>query len=491
MGRSGDISPGDRNGDGLMATVMDDQAWVKPADVRLKLFSTITICVGALLVWLTMPTSGTELETYRFCAYTLLVVLGIALGIESLAGIRSLARVDIISLWTLYFLTFAEFLHPHVRLLYEAATGNAGMACGMVLIGFAGIAVGRHIAVPFRARPEQVRLPEISSQALLRMFFALSFLGYFYVLLTTSFNPFQIIHWLLQQRFDRPWQRGQQGGWLSFLTELNLLLYIVAALGGFVFANAKAYRPSARVAVGALLLFMAFFDFCEGARNVLLIKAGLFLVTFFMASRQTHTFRLILTTVACVALLWIISGYMLDFRNQGLGSYLSDGAAQQQSDGFMIDNNMVSIARVVGVFPDPYPFPGSDVVVEIFTKWVPRALWPGKPVGWAVSTEEALGTGGGYTLAVTYVGEAYLIAGYPSLIIVSLLIGVLTSWWNRVGFAARTNLDLVYYASGFFAAALAMRSIQFVTIAIVPVVAFYLLGRLLSRSRRRRPAYAM
>eukprot|EP01035_Chromulina_nebulosa_P011058 gene11058-14801_t len=69
------FSAGNRNGEVLMATVADDQAWVKPADLRLKLFSTMSICVGALLVWLTMPSTGTELETYRYCAYALLVVL--------------------------------------------------------------------------------------------------------------------------------------------------------------------------------------------------------------------------------------------------------------------------------------------------------------------------------------------------------------------------------------------------------------------------------
>jgi hypothetical protein len=151
----------------------------------------------------------------------------------------------------------------------------------------------------------------------------------------------------------------------------------------------------------------------------------------------------------------------------------------------MIDNNMVSIARVVGVFPDPYPFPGTQVIVQVVTKWIPRAVWPGKPIGWTTSVEDALATGGTYTLAVTYVGEAYLIAGYPSLIIVSLLIGALTSWWTRVGLAARSNLDLIYYASGFFAAALGMRSIQFVSIAIVPTIAFYFIGRLLLRKNRQ------
>lgn len=467
-----------------MTAATVEKPWVTPADLRLKLFSTMTICFGAVVVYFTMPSKVVELEIYRYCAYTLLAVLTIALVIEGMAGIRSLARVDIVAIWTLYFLTFAEFLHPHVRILYANETGNAGMACGLVLIGLAGIALGRHIAVPFRARPEEVRLPEISPGAFMRMFFAFAFLGYLYVLLTTQFNIFDIIDSLMQPRFNRPWQRSNKGDWRSFLTELDLLLYICAALGGFIFANAKAYKLGPRIGVAVLLLFMTFFDFCEGARNVLLIKSGLFLLTFFMASRQTHNFRLILLTVIGAGSLWVVSGYMLDFRNQGFSSYLADGAQQQADDGFMIDNNMVSIARVVGVFPDPYPFPGSDVIIQVFTKWVPRAVWPGKPMGWSTSVEDALATGGGYTLAVTYVGEAYLIDGIPSLIIVSLLIGAFTSWWTRVGLAARSNLDLVYYASGFFAAALGMRSIQFVSIAILPTVAFYVMGRLLARKKK-------
>lgn len=467
-----------------MKAAVVDKPWIAPADLRLKLFSTMTICFGSLLVYVAMPTGVPELDIYRYCAYTLFAVLAVALFIEGMAGIRTLARVDIVAIWTLYFLTFAEFLHPHVRILYANETGNSGMACGLVLVGLVGIAVGRHIAVPFRARPEDVRLPEISTRSLLRVFFLFAFLGYLYVLITTSFDFFEIISSLMKRRFVRPWQRAQEGDWSSFLTELNLLLYICAALAGYIFANAKSYGFGARLAVALVLLFMTFFDFCEGARNVLLIKAGLFLLTFFMASRQTHTFRLILLTTVGAVSLWVVSGYMLDFRNQGLGSYITDGAEQKVDDGFMIDNNMVSIARVVGVFPDPYPFPGADIVIQVFTKWVPRALWADKPIGWTTSVEDALATGGGYTLAITYVGEAYLIAGYPSLIIVSLLIGAITAWWTRVGLAARTNLDLIYYASGFFAAALAMRSIQFVTVALVPTVAFYLFGRLLSRRKR-------
>src|SRR4051812_21226002 len=101
-----------------MKAAVVDQPWIAPADLRLKLFSTMTICFGSLLVYVAIPSGVPELDVYRFCAYTLLVVLGIALVIEGMAGIRTLARVDIVTIWTLYFLTFAEFLHPHVRILY-------------------------------------------------------------------------------------------------------------------------------------------------------------------------------------------------------------------------------------------------------------------------------------------------------------------------------------------------------------------------------------
>lgn len=457
-------------------------SFVAAENPRLRLYSTLIICAGALFTGLTLP-DGIELETYRYGAYTMIVTLAIAIGVEAIGGVRSLIRVDIVALCTLYFLTFAEFLHPHVRMLFEERTGGAVLSCQLVLTGMACIAIGRNLSFAQRDRqgPTRASLPELSPRAVVALFFVFFFLGYLYVLLVTSFNPFEILSQLLQPRFARPWQRGQEGGWLSFLTELNLLLYLNAAIGGYIIANSRIFRVPVRVAVVAMLVFILYFDFCEGARNVVMIKAGLFLIAFFTSSRRIRSRRIILFAVLGIASLWAISGYMLDFRNQGLGSFVADGgqAVDPSSDqgSFMIDNNLITIARIVQVFPSTYPFPGSEVVVQIFTKWVPRALWPGKPIAWTTSAEDALDLGGAYTLAMTYVGEAYLIAGYPSLIIVSLLIGIAASAWTRVGLQARSNLDLVYYASGFFAVALGMRSIQFITVAMVPTVALYLFGR--------------
>lgn len=455
------------------------EAWVQAENPRLKLFSTLIICAGCAFSYMTLPDSS-EIDMYRYCAYSMAIFLAIAFGVEGLGGIRSLIRVDIVSIGSFYFLTFAEFLATKTFVLHEEETGAGALSCLIVLVAIAGIAIGRQFPLPTRLKPQNVRLPEVSPGGIVAIFFLFVFLGYLYVLLVTEFNFVEIVRSLLKPRFMRPWQRGAEGDWRSFLTELRLILYVCAALAGYIFANPAQFSIRVRVAVAVILAWMMFFDFGEGARNVVLIKVGLFLVTYFIANRRAHNIRIIVLSIIGMASLWVVSGYMLNARNVGLGEFVAEGA-QTDVRGFAIDNNMITIARVASVFPRDYPYPGSEILIQAFTKWVPRALWPGKPVQLTNSIESALNTGGGFTLAVTFAGEAYLIAGLPTVLIVSLLIGCFGATWTRVGLVARTNLDLIYYASGFYAATLGMRSIMFISIAIVPTVALYAFGRFVLR----------
>src|SRR3569833_1753098 len=209
--------------------------WVSPESPRLQLYSTLIICVGCLLTYLTLP-DGLEVPMYRYCAYTMVVTIGIAFGIVALGGIRSLIRVDIVAIGTFYFLTLAEFLSPNTRVLYQQDTGGSALACLIVLVGMACRAIGRQFPFPTRLKPRDVRLPEVSPRGLLICFFFFAFLGYLYVLLVTDFNIFEIINQALQPRFMRPWQRGAEGDWRSFLTELKLLKKDNATHNGYVFA---------------------------------------------------------------------------------------------------------------------------------------------------------------------------------------------------------------------------------------------------------------
>jgi len=459
--------------------------FVTPEDPARKLLSTVVICVGCLMTGLSLPTTGPEIDIYRFGAYVMGITLASAFGIEGSVGIRTLNRVDIVAIFGLYFLTFAEFLHPRVLVLYSGYTGNAAASCQIVLTGMAFLAIGRHFPLPVTLGIGRTRLPNLAPRQIFWLFCALFALAFFWVFLSVKFNPIEVAHYMLAGRFERPWQRSRIGGWVSFLTELQLLAYPSAALAGYIYANAKRFSNWDKLIVAALLAFMLFFFISDGARNRVLIFAGIFISTYFVASSEVRSMKVIAFAALSITILWFVSGFMLDFRNVGLGDYMATrGAAAvvDQSRGFMIDNNLVSIARVMQVFPDVYPFQGWDIVEQIFTKWVPRAIWPDKPVDLATSIESALNTGGGYTIAVTFVGEAYLIAGWPTAILCSFVLGSLAATWTKVGLAARTNLDLVYYGTGFFAAMLGMRSIMFITIAFMPLVGFYLLARWLGRN---------
>lgn len=470
-------------------------AYVIAEDTTRKALSTAIICIGALFTMFTASDRLAEVDTYRYGAYAMGITMLAAFLVEASGGVRSMIRVDIVALFGLYFLTFAEFLHPNVRVLYNNYTGSADFSCQITAIAFAGLAIGRHFAMPLSMGVGKVRLPDLPPRRLFIFLIVLFVLGFLWVFISVRLNPVTLFSALLAERFNRPWSRGSVGNWLSFLTELNLLLYPAAALGGYIFARGKEFTTIQRVATGLMVGFMFVFDIGDGARNTLLIRAGLFVCCYFIANREAKSTRIIVLTVIAAIALWLVSWLMLEFRSQGLGNFLASGQEQfaDNADGtssFMLDNNLVSIARVAQQFPDIYPYPGFEVISQIFTKWIPRAVWPGKPLDFNDSLGDVFQTQGAYTVALTFVGEAYLIAGVPSVVIVSFLLGSLASTWTKVGLAARTNLELIYYSTGFFVAMLGMRSVQFISIAVVPTVAFYFAARWLGRKNKQQPGYA-
>lgn len=454
-------------------------------DKGAKAFSTVLILLGCLTAGLTLPSGGSELSIYRQCSYILGAFLTIALIVEGHANFRRLVRTDIVALLSLYFITFAEFLHPDVRILYDVPTENAAYACQLVLTATAAFAIGRHFSIPIEKGGP--KLPQVAGASLLWIFACCMFLGYLWPLISVGFNPVELVNEMFGPRFSRSWGRGREGGWTSFLTELNLLLYVAAALAGYIVALKRTFGLVPRLIVLLFTAVMLLFDIAEGTRNVVIIKLGLLIAAFIIANPKNRNGKVIALVALATVAAWSISGEMLKFRNIGLESYAESAEA---GPSFMIDNNLITIARTVRVFPSLHEFPGSDIVIGALTKWVPRALWRNKPTEWGTSLEEAFGVGEGYTIAVTFVGEAYLISGIPSLLIVSLILGSLCATWNRLGECARSNLDLILYLSGFFAAALAMRSIQFITVALVPTVAIYVFGRYL-RPRKKGPILKM
>jgi hypothetical protein len=451
---------------------------------RALALATAFLSIGCLAIGASMPDTLVEVDVYRHCAIWLAPTLGISLAIQASGNLRRLIRADVVALFVLYFLTFAEFLSPSVQVLFAGLTGKAHQASWLVLVTFISISIGRHFPLPIGLKP--FGMPTISLFGFFWIAVACFFLGYLWPLITVNFNPVTWVTEALGPRFSQPWQRGRLGDWSSLLSELELLHFAFAALVGVMFSARPGLPWIGRATLILMVLLMMFLDFATGTRYVLVIKVGLMISGYVAGGRRTASLKFWLAAALGLAVIWFASGEMLRLRNLGVAAYFAEENSQELAGGVLIDNNLITIARAAAVFPDSYPYPGSDIVVSSLTKWIPRAIWPGKPTDWGTSLEEAFGLDGGYTLAVTVTGEAYLISGWLSLVIVGLLIGSICSVWNRLGEMVRSNLDLVVFVSLFFPLALCMRSLQFVTVATLPTFAIYLFGKFLA-SKRQRP----
>jgi hypothetical protein len=190
-----------------------------------------------------------------------------------------------------------------------------------------------------------------------------------------------------------------------------------------------------------------------------------------------------LVGVVTAVILYLSAYYMLQFRRVGLGAYTQGfgESAGYAKDTLFIDHNLPILSLLTDVFPDTMQHLGLEVIYYAIIRPVPRALWPGKPDGLSVDIADALNAKG-LTLSATFVGEAYMMGGYVAILTMGLILGWIAGWWNRFGQDLRSNLNVALYASGFFAAMLSMRSMLWLTTAMLPSIAVWLYIR--SRQRK-------
>lgn len=464
-------------------TKLNYQAHVEQGTVlpypQLKWYSPLTpsflgtacLLVGLLLTYVLFPIGQTPAEMASIAA----VVVGIAFIVnvffDNQKGLYNLFRTDILCLLGLYGLTLVEFLFPQEGFNSMVNTAQTTQALNMVLLGMAGLAVGRHLVKP---KPIPSRLPnirDISNRTLFRTVVVCAFLGFFYMLLTVQFNPVALINGMVGPRFAEPWARGRLGGWLSFLTELSLFRYAIPPVVGVIWNRRKFFSGFQKLVIFSLFALVMFQGFTSGTRNVFIVYIATFLMAYLLTLPK-HNFR---NTVMPITTAMMISSYlsyhMLEFRTMGIRNYIANQVYLQENvrDTFVVDYNLISLAPVLDTFPEEHPFLGSEIMIWALVKPIPRAFWPGKPEGLSVSIEEVVGAEG-WTVATSYIGESYMMAGWLGVLLTSLLFGALAAWWNRRGMRGSSDYDLVIYALGFFAAAITMRSLLWFTTAILPVI---------------------
>jgi oligosaccharide repeat unit polymerase len=442
--------------------------------------ATVAFVVGVGVTALTMPANSAA-ATFQYAAVGVALSLGISLLMEMQSGLRSMLRADLIMLITLFGLTFVEFLVPQKEMFdFMASPQGAVNATLAVMTAFVGIVIGRHLVSesrkPVRAGPSL----DLPPKTMFTLFLLAFTFGYLHIFLAVSFDVLEAMRQMALPRFSQSWGRGRLGGWADLLVEVGALIYLIPPLTGVMLAQASRYTMAQKAITAILFLFTLYYGFSGGTRNVF----GVYMLTFcgaYLAMKPKITLKELLFFIGPAGAVTLIGMYfMLEFRTVGLGSY---SFSESEFDGVFVDSNMVVIAKLTEVFPKSHDYLGLEIPYIAAIKPIPRAIWSGKPEGLSLGMEEALGVEG-LTLASTFVGEAYMAGGLFAVLIAGLAFGAGAAKWNQMGRNLSSNYNLILYVSGFFCAAISMRSILSMAPTVLPTVGLWTYGKLFLNKKR-------
>lgn len=450
-------------------TYSDPKTYHPPAPV---MAGTMCLLFGLFLAYTLYPSETTPATMARAAAIPVGVSFLVSVFFDSRKGLWNLFRTDLLCLIGIYGLTLAEFLFPQEEFDAMTTVELTASALNMTLLGIAGLAIGRHLVAPKPMQSRWLQLKEISNQALFNVYVISALLGFLYMLMAVNFDPVALIEGMLGPRFSEPWGRGRLGGWNSLLTELGLMRYIIPPLAGVIWNRRRFYVTWQILIVVAIFTLTLFHGFSGGTRNIFISYIATFLMGYLLTLPKT-TFRNTIIPILIATFVAVYGSYhMLEFRTMGLRKYIERQAygSETARDTLAVDYNLSSIGPLVDAMPANHPFLGMEIVIWALVKPVPRVFFPGKPEGLSVSIEDIVGAAG-WTVAVTYLGESYMMAGWLGVIGVSLFFGALAAWWNRMAMRQQSDYALVVYALGFFAAGITMRSMFWLTTAMLPVIA--------------------
>lgn len=467
------------------------QTWTQPWP---RLDATFAAVLGLTLTAFAM-TSGRDQYPSQLANTTSIGVLCTfiaSLCFESRGGLKNLVRADLIGIAAFYYLTLYEFLFPQpyfdTNMPDLLATYRALWA---VVIGFAGLFLGRHLLPRGRQPFERIMTAPVHSGWLLTIFWVSFFLGYLYMLIAVNFDVQKMLEAMMRARFDQPWGRGKFGDWKALLNEFALLLYLIPPITGLMLGRRANYSWLQLGPVVLGFAWVLFTGFLGGTRTVFGAYLVTFLVSFTFASPPQKRKQVLVVAALCAAAMVFSTRAMLEMRTLGYKRWMAGDKetlmVTRQNSAVFVDDNLYAIARLTQYFPSMAPngYLGLEVPYLALVRPIPRALWPGKPKGMSISIEDVF-KAKGVTIAATFAGEAYMAGGLFAVAIEALVLGLMSAWWNRLASPRNSELGILIYSSGFFAVTIVMRSTFALTTALLPCLAGIVFGKFILPKVRER-----
>lgn len=445
---------------------------------------TIFIIAATVLSLFLSQTATTPTDMAGILAKGVGVSILVNLLLDCRKGIRNLFRADTMCLISLYALTLAEFLSPQEAFNSRITLNQASLALNVICIGFVGLAAGRHLVKPKPMQIESLNFSGVSNKTLFYLFLIATIIGYLHILISVDFDIVRLFHEMIAPRFHQSWGRGRLGNWTSLLSELALFQLVIPPLTGLIINRRRTFGKLRLSIVLLIFLSTVFLGFSSGSRNVFVAHLSTFLLTYLLTLRKNTLWNTLIPVFLSTVLVLVGSYHMLEFRTVGLRSYVENRvyATDAGRDTLAVDYNLAPLGLLVDEFSERKNFLGPEVIAWSLIKPIPRALWPGKPEGLSISIEESVGAGKGYTVAATYLGESFMMAGSAGVFFVSVFFGALAAWWNRLGLQKHSGYAMVVYSLGFFVAVITMRSMFWLTTIMLPIVALVVIKKIWLKS---------
>lgn len=435
--------------------------------------------VGSLLflggVWFTALTihGQTPSQLAHYAAMGVGLSLLASMYMDSRAGLLNLVRPDLMAIFALYFLTLFEFLFQQVVFDREAGFADTKQAILACIVGFSGMVIGRHLPNVRKHPLKKIFLTPTPSGLVIAIFTACVFIGSLNMLIAVNFSVPEMFHYFIAPRFTQPWSRERLGDWKALLHELELVLELVPPIAGVIFGRRKKFKGWQLLITACGFLYVLFYGFSGGTRNVFATYLVTFLIGYAFAMPRERWKELVFVSGGCAVLLVVSSVLMLEFRDEGLATYAAGGyrydIEHASEESLFIDYNLYAISRIVEKIPRQHPYLGWEVPYLAVIRVVPRAVWHDKPEGLSMSLEQILDVKD-LTIATSFVGESYLSSGLLGVLVAGIFFGVITGWWSHLASARNSELGILIYASGFLAAVISMRSIFVFTTALLPTL---------------------
>ena len=301
--------------------------------------------------------------------------------------------------------------------------------------------------------------------------FALGMLNYAYAV---DFDIPVMFSYLGEQRWAAPWNRGQLGGWGSFIDQLPYFGYVLPSLTAVLIVR-RGFSVQTLVAMVLSAIMLAFLA-QGGGRRIIGVTGGAAIIVWIQSQPSFNVRKVIVLFASVVGLLWVLQ-FMLNIRSQGYEEFALRGG---EYDYLHVDDNFLRLAQVIQLVPAQHDYVYFQQVIFTAVRPVPRVFWPAKPVdpGFDLPTEVGMK---GVSLSSSIIGEWYLSFGWIAVVFGGWFHGRLANAANAL---QGGQANPIVFALAVMVLVSGMRSMQDLVIMSYALVAFWGVSRLTSKQLR-------